>query len=293
MLDIIKNYWENDTLTFIWICGVVAICVILASYNIIKIQLRKKWYAKNTDLVNHLYNRYIDTHLRVQGLKYFSYEKFSDTLVRSVSRVVFNNAKKDFYKYVLKYCIPNHTSDTLEKMKNYFEAETKYNNDLQSLINVIRKYDKEYDSLPFYIKSDKHKQFKSLFTAETTVYNHFSSTDIGFTYTSPQGRNHETNLIQLNKRHYNIITNEISKIVNMPSKDKQKIERNKMTPKLREEILERDNYTCQICGISQEDEPHLLLEVDHIVPIAKGGLTVPENLQTLCWKCNRSKGAKL
>ncbi len=44
---------------------------------------------------------------------------------------------------------------------------------------------------------------------------------------------------------------------------------------------------------STKAEPNLLLEVDHIVPISKGGLTIEDNLQTLCWKCNRSKGAKL
>ncbi|RAE55164.1 HNH endonuclease, partial [Burkholderia multivorans] len=39
-------------------------------------------------------------------------------------------------------------------------------------------------------------------------------------------------------------------------------------------------------------EPHLLLEVDHIKPISKGGLSEIENLQTLCWRCNRSKSNK-
>ena len=65
-----------------------------------------------------------------------------------------------------------------------------------------------------------------------------------------------------------------------------------MTSQLREKIKSRDNYTCQKCGISTTDEPHLLLEIDHIIPLSKNGLTTEENLQTLCWKCNRSKGAK-
>ena len=58
---------------------------------------------------------------------------------------------------------------------------------------------------------------------------------------------------------------------------------------LRNYIIKRDNYTCQICGNSQYKEANLLLEVDHIKPISKGGLSIPENLQTLCWKCNRHK----
>ena len=65
-----------------------------------------------------------------------------------------------------------------------------------------------------------------------------------------------------------------------------------MTPKLREEIKQRDEYTCQHCGNSISKEPNLLLEIDHIKPLSKGGLTTSDNLQTLCWKCNRSKGNK-
>lgn len=66
-----------------------------------------------------------------------------------------------------------------------------------------------------------------------------------------------------------------------------------MTAGLRNWVKSRDNYACKTCGISVAAEPHLLLEVDHIHPVSKGGLSVPENLQTLCWRCNRSKGAKV
>ena len=66
-----------------------------------------------------------------------------------------------------------------------------------------------------------------------------------------------------------------------------------MTSKLRQQIKERDGYTCKHCGASVEQEPHLLLEIDHIIPVSKGGLTTEDNLQTLCWRCNRSKGAKI
>ncbi|WP_159805947.1 HNH endonuclease [Cellulomonas citrea] len=66
-----------------------------------------------------------------------------------------------------------------------------------------------------------------------------------------------------------------------------------MTTRLRSHIKERDNHTCRNCGVSVFMEPHLLLEVDHILPVSRGGQSIPENLQTLCWKCNRSKGAKI
>ena len=76
------------------------------------------------------------------------------------------------------------------------------------------------------------------------------------------------------------------------TKRRRKKERQKLTKKLREEVLKRDHYTCKKCGASLKKEPHLLLEVDHIKPISKGGKTELSNLQTLCWKCNRKKSTK-
>lgn len=66
-----------------------------------------------------------------------------------------------------------------------------------------------------------------------------------------------------------------------------------MTSKLRHFIKARDNHACRNCSVSLAAEPHLLLEVDHIVPVSRGGLSTPENLQTLCWRCNRSKSNKI
>jgi 5-methylcytosine-specific restriction endonuclease McrA len=51
-------------------------------------------------------------------------------------------------------------------------------------------------------------------------------------------------------------------------------------------ILERDNYRCRLCGKSARDTE---LEVDHIIPVAKGGTAGLNNLQTLCIDCNRGK----
>jgi len=66
-----------------------------------------------------------------------------------------------------------------------------------------------------------------------------------------------------------------------------------MTAKLRDYIKTRDAHTCKHCSVSIHAEPHLLLEVDHIIPVSKGGLSAEENLQTLCWRCNRTKSNKL
>ena len=72
-------------------------------------------------------------------------------------------------------------------------------------------------------------------------------------------------------------------------KTPQELERSKVTPSLRYDVLKRDNFRCQLCGKSGKD---ILLEVDHILPISKGGKTEWSNLRTLCKECNRGKGAK-
>jgi 5-methylcytosine-specific restriction endonuclease McrA len=69
------------------------------------------------------------------------------------------------------------------------------------------------------------------------------------------------------------------------------IERSKMTISLRFQILEKDNFSCRVCGRNPRDHG-VVLHVDHIKPIAHGGLTEIENLQTLCADCNLAKGVK-
>lgn len=52
-------------------------------------------------------------------------------------------------------------------------------------------------------------------------------------------------------------------------------------------VMQRDKYRCRLCGLSADDG--VRLEVDHKVPVAKGGKTTPENLWTLCHPCNNGK----
>lgn len=66
-----------------------------------------------------------------------------------------------------------------------------------------------------------------------------------------------------------------------------KNQRKLMTPALRKQIMKRDQYTCQICGKYMPDE--VGLHIDHIIPVSRGGKTIPSNLQVLCSKCNGKK----
>lgn len=57
--------------------------------------------------------------------------------------------------------------------------------------------------------------------------------------------------------------------------------------KVRLYVWQRDGGKCVECGSKEK------LEYDHIIPLSKGGSDTDRNLQLLCQRCNRSKGARI
>lgn len=53
---------------------------------------------------------------------------------------------------------------------------------------------------------------------------------------------------------------------------------------LKQMILERDNYICQLCGRTKDEVGQL--DVDHIIPWHIGHDSSPSNLRVLCHSCN-------
>jgi len=60
--------------------------------------------------------------------------------------------------------------------------------------------------------------------------------------------------------------------------------------KLRFEVFKRDDFTCQYCG---RKTPEVILELEHMIPLSKGGTDELDNLTTSCFECNRGKGSSL
>lgn len=58
----------------------------------------------------------------------------------------------------------------------------------------------------------------------------------------------------------------------------------------RQNVFERDNYTCQYCATRFEA---VELNLDHVRPRDKGGKTTWENVVCCCIRCNSRKGNKL
>lgn len=57
----------------------------------------------------------------------------------------------------------------------------------------------------------------------------------------------------------------------------------------RENVLWRDNNTCQYCGKTGNPEK---LTLDHVIPRSRGGDNSWQNLVAACKKCNQKKGNK-
>lgn len=57
----------------------------------------------------------------------------------------------------------------------------------------------------------------------------------------------------------------------------------------RKNVLLRDNYTCQYCGVKGSPAT---LNIDHVIPKAQGGKSEWTNLVAACIPCNSSKDCK-
>lgn len=75
----------------------------------------------------------------------------------------------------------------------------------------------------------------------------------------------------------------------LETQDDPSVNQRTPTPKLSFLVRRRDEFRCVYCGATAASGADL--EVDHIRPYSKGGRTALSNLQTLCSRCNRGKGA--
>jgi len=68
---------------------------------------------------------------------------------------------------------------------------------------------------------------------------------------------------------------------------RERLTNRRVPDSMRAAVLVRDGGRCRKCRRA------INLEMDHVVPVSKGGKTEGSNLQTLCRRCNRAKFKKL
>ena len=220
------------------------------------------------------------------------YKKSVTPFTAEVSSTVFSSAENNPLDYIIKYFYPNKEQypeqiqklqlliEELETLKEAREIIENYKKDYQKYLTEVPMYIMENDEAGFYSRLG----FANISERELTV-------EYKFSYTSDGGMAHRFFTVPMTEE---TIIELIGRLQGKLTKTAFiKEQRNLMTRKLRQQIKERDNYTCKYCGNSTFTEPNLLLEIDHIIPVAKGGYTVEDNLQTLCWKCNRAKSSKI
>lgn len=83
------------------------------------------------------------------------------------------------------------------------------------------------------------------------------------------------------------IDDEVNEFINKYVKQRLYHVNNDLWKEISKDVFERDEFTCQYCG-----KVGGKLEVDHKIPISRGGTNDFENLTTSCRKCNRQKRDK-
>ena len=214
------------------------------------------------------------------------------TNIYNCSKSVLGNARNKPFDYVCKYFGVSANEKTLEKFEEILNSFGAAENGKEALVkerkHILSGIEHE---IPPLIKKLSAKRLEVKLGFEPIDFSTAHFPRYTFQYVSSGGNVSDRCDIVMNIENLNKFIPYLSEKI----KFKKSVagQRALMTSKLRQAIKERDNFTCKQCGLSLKQEPNLLLEIDHIVPVSKGGLTTESNLQTLCWRCNRSKGAKI
>lgn len=220
------------------------------------------------------------------------YKKSITPFTAEVSATVFASAENNPIDYVVKMFYPNKERypeqiqklqtliEELETLKEAKQIIENYKADIQQYLTEVPSFIMENDEDGFYER-----------LGFATINENTLVVAYKFSYTSNGGKSQRRFDIPMTEETVLELINRLESKLTVTAFTKE--QRSLMTKKLREYIKERDNYTCKICGNSSHAEPNLLLEIDHITPVSKGGYTKEDNLQTLCWKCNRAKSNKM
>lgn len=103
-------------------------------------------------------------------------------------------------------------------------------------------------------------------------------------------KGYELELLPNYNKQNEILEYDDDEIKNLPIKTIANKTKRDIPSGIRYKILNRDNFLCVKCGRGVKNG--IKLQVDHMEPFSRGGLTEIKNLQTLCNECNIGKSNK-
>lgn len=220
------------------------------------------------------------------------YKKTITPFTAEVSAAVFASAENNPMEYIVKNFYPNKKAypEQIQKLYHLVEELETLRDAKQIIENYKGEYQQYLGDVPAYVMENDEAGFYSRL-GFTNIDESVLVVEYKFSYTSGGGMAQRSFTVPMTEETIAELIKTLESKLTASAFAKE--QRNLMTKKLREFIKSRDNFTCCNCGNSTHKEPNLLLEIDHIIPVAKGGQTVKENLQTLCWKCNRAKSDKI
>jgi hypothetical protein len=213
---------------------------------------------------------------------------FSSANVHNASLQVVQKASAEPIKYLIKYFGIEADEESVSEIEQLGESVSKLENAIENL-SLREESISDAIAPPSFILKHYLDEFQSQIGLSIPPLE-IPYPTYRFQYVSSGGNSSQVTEIKLNSPTIDALIESLSEKVKF--KKSAAGQRALMTAKFRDYIKTRDKFTCLICSISVEDEAHLLLEVDHIHPVSKGGTSIESNLQTLCWKCNRTKSNK-
>lgn len=213
---------------------------------------------------------------------------YGSQFVHNAGLQVVRNAAADPIKYLMKYFDIPATEEKLQEVEELGESISRLENAVQNLkdreLSISTSVAPPKYILKYFLKEFQEKIGLSIPAVQIPypVYK--------FQYVSAGGNSSQETSVKLDSKVIDSLIETMSEKIKF--KNSAAGQRALMTANFRNYIKSRDNFACRYCSVSIYDEPNLLLEVDHIQPVSKGGLSVETNLQTLCWRCNRTKSNK-
>lgn len=262
---------------------VIIVFIFIAILLLIRSELRKNIVSKTS----YFYDKILGINKEYE-LSFFTRKlKFNKTYKSKASL-----DKAQMSDAALQYVSENlHFIESLvQEYRKYDEQYSIYEKEVKKILYTKVDYSKLILNSFLFSSLDDYIALENKMTRDIIYKNKNKLTLYVYAYyTSPKGQNH-----WYKDGEYTF--GEIVNFINTVKKHEEymksaKYQRSILSDSLRYDILKRDDFTCQLCGASSKKDG-VKLEVDHIIPVSKGGKTEKENLQTLCERCNRGKSNK-